>query len=135
MTSTQARSTQAHLDAASAILDRLDAISARRWQRSFELALQAGMGAWAVKFRSLEIGKDGQPARVEVDAPSASVPFLSYRVVVFFDQQRVTCTCLAAQYGRPCKHVGAGLAYAREVLRAYREAASEYAAAMRYDWR
>ena len=133
-TTTRALSTQAHLDAAratfdrvSATLDRLDAASAKR-SRSLELAAQAGLGPWAVTFRRLVVGRDGQPSRVDVDAPSGSVPFVSHRVVVDLRAWTASCDCVAATFGRPCRHAGAALRYGGCVVIAYREAQAERSA-------
>ena len=120
--------TRAALDRASATLDRLDARSEARRVRSLALARAAGAGPWSVTFKSLEVGRDGWPTRVVVEAPSASIPLMRYRVEVELRSASATCTCVAGSFGKPCKHAGSGLLYAREVVRAYAEAEREYAA-------
>lgn len=103
----------------------------RRSARSIELAAQAGQGAWACRFKSLEVGVDGQPSRVQVAVPSSSVPFLAHAVDVDLRAAVASCGCVAASFGRPCRHAGAALLYGACVVRAYAEAQAEYAAQRR----
>lgn len=123
--------TRAALDRASATLDRLDARSEARRVRSLALARAAGAGPWSVTFKSLEVGRDGWPTRVVVAAPSASLPFVAHRVTVELRTAQATCDCVAASFGRPCRHAGAALFYGREVVKAYAEAQAAYAAERR----
>lgn len=117
---------RAALDHASATLDRLERGAEARRARSLALARAAGAGPWSVRFVALEVAPDGQPRRVVVRAPSASVPFLAHRVVVELRAATAQCDCVAASFGKPCRHAGAALLYAVELVKAYTEAERQY---------
>lgn len=123
--------TRAALDRASATLDRVDARIEARRVRSLALARAAALGPFSVIFRSLEVGRDGWPTRLVVEAPSASIPLVRYRVEVELRTATATCTCVAGSFGKPCRHSGSGLLYAQEVVKAYAEAQATYAAERR----
>ena len=125
-TTTAIADSRAALDRASATLDRVDARMEARRARSLALARAAGAGPWSVTFQQLELGPDGQPRRVVVTAPSATVPFLSHRVVVELRGATAQCDCVAASFGRGCRHCGAALLYSVELVRAFAEAERVY---------
>lgn len=125
-----ALSTNIHLAEVGRALDRMeregDQREARRIARSIDLATMACLGAWSVNFRSIEHDADHWPSRVVVLVPSGSVPFLRHRVTIAIARgsvRGVTCDCIAASYGRSCKHAGAGVFYGYSVISAYTEAA------------
>lgn len=134
-TATTLDQTRAALARASQTLDRLERTAEARRLRSLALARAAGMGPWAVVFRSLEVGRDGWPTRVVVAAPSASLPFVAHRVTVELRTAQAQCDCMAASFGRPCRHAGAALLYAVELVRAYAEAERAYVAERRAEER
>lgn len=133
-TRTALRATSASLARSSAILDRIEATetaSAARRRRSLELAALAGLGAYSCRFVSLDLRPDDVPSVVRVDVPSASLPLFAHRVTVDTSSATATCDCIAASFGRACKHQGVGLLYAREAVRAFQTAASDLAARLR----
>lgn len=109
-----------------------DARDAKR-RRSLELAEAAGLGPWSCRFVSLDLRPDDLPSVVRVDVPSRSLPFVFHRVEVDTASAIATCDCIAASFGRGCVHVGVGLLYAREAVRAFQEAASDLAHRLRHE--
>ena len=100
--------------------------------RSWELAEQAGLGAWDCRFRSIEIGIDDCPTRLEVDVASATDAGLLHRVDVDLTRGVASCDCIAAAgFGRPCRHAGVAFMYGTLAIEAYASAAEEYAAQLR----
>lgn len=104
-----------------------------RRTRSLELAEAAGMGAWSVRFRSVDLDPAGAVQRVTVWAPSRSQPDAWHECVYDAAGDSATCACQAAAYGLPCGHAGAAIRYGRVVVACYAAAEEERAAYARHE--